>query len=209
VVVKRFSPAWRERFRTPRALRAFRRAYALRVRGVGCPEPLLAAATPAGTGVCVSALAGPPGADTLDLWRSVEGEGARPSRLERLAPAARRDAFERLGRFLRRLHDADVSHRDLKAANLVAWTTPKGLAFAVVDLEGARLRDRRVPWPRRARDLGRLDASLGAPVTRADRRRVLRGYYHAFARPGLPLAEFARLVARASARKRGPSGTPR
>jgi len=209
-VVKRFEPAWRERFRTPRALRAFRRAYALRVRGVGCPEPLLAAATPAGAGVCVSALAGPPGADPLDLWRIVNGaDDGRPARYGALSASARHVALERLGRFLRRLHDADVSHRDLKAANLVGWATPRGPAFAVVDLEGARLRDRPVPWARRARDLGRLDASLGGPVSRADRRRVLRGYYHAFARPGLPLAAFARLVARAGARKRGPSGTPR
>jgi len=209
-VVKRFDPAWRERFRTPRALRAFRRAYALRVRGVGCPEPLLAAATPAGAGVCISALAGPPGADPLDLWRSVNGTGdGRPSRFGALSASARRLALERVGRFLRRIHDADVSHRDLKAANLVGWTTPRGPAFAVVDLEGARLRDRSVPWARRARDLGRLDASLGAPVSRADRRRVLRGYYSAFARPGLPLSAFARLVARASARKRGPGGGPR
>jgi len=66
-----------------------------------------------------------------------------------------------------------------------------------------------VPWRRRARDLARLDASVGPVVSRADRRRVLAGYFASFRRAPVSLATFARRVARASARKRGPAGAPR
>jgi hypothetical protein len=115
--------------------------------------------------------------------------------LAALAPAARRAALHRLGRFLRRLHDAEVVHRDLKPANLVAWPTPRGVAYAVVDLDGARATRRPVPWRRRARDLARLDASVGPAVSRAARHRVLRGYVASFERAGLPLRDLARRVA--------------
>lgn len=208
VVMKRYAPTWRDRFRTPRAVRAFRRAYALRIRGVACPEPLLAAADGSGAGVYVAARAG--GATpAVDLHAAVVGAPGAPSPFAALPPAARRDALHRLGRFLRRLHDAEVVHRDLKAPNLVAYPTARGVAYAVVDLDGARATRRAVGWRRRARDLARLDASVGPAVSRADRHRVLRGYGASFERPGLPLAELARLVARASARKRGPTGRPR
>ncbi|MFO0932903.1 MAG: lipopolysaccharide kinase InaA family protein [Planctomycetota bacterium] len=208
VVLKRYAGTWRDRFRTPRAVRAFRRAYALRIRGVACPEPLLAAADGGGAGVYVAARAGG-SAPAVDLHAAVVGAPGAAAPFGALAPAARRAALHRLGRFLRRLHDAEVVHRDLKAPNLVAWQTPRGVAYAVVDLDGARATRRPVPWRRRARDLARLDASVGAVVSRADRHRVLLGYVAAFERPGLPTATLARLVARASARKRGPTGRPR
>lgn len=208
VVLKRYAATWRDRFRTPRALRAFRRAYALRVRGVACPEPLLAATDPSGGGVYVAARAGGTHA-AVDLHVAVVGGPDGRAPFAALSPAARHAALHRLGRFLRRLHDAEVTHRDLKAPNLVAFPTPRGVAYAVVDLDGARATGRPVPWRRRARDLARLDASVGSAVSRTDRWRVLCGYDASFARPGLPRRVLARLVARASARKRGPTGRPR
>lgn len=206
-VLKRYAPTWRDRFRAPRAIRAFRRAYALRIRGVACPEPLLAATDPSGRGVYVAARAGLD-APAIDLHAAVTRPEAAPG-LASLPPRARREALARLGRFLRRMHDAEVSHRDLKAENLVAWPGPKGMAFAVVDLEGARARLRPVPWARRARDLSRLDASVGPLVSRADRLRVLAAYAASLPRHGPNLHALARRVARASAKKRGPSGAPR
>jgi tRNA A-37 threonylcarbamoyl transferase component Bud32 len=199
VALKRWPALWRDRFRVPRAVRAFRRAYALRVRGVACPEPLLAAADATGRGVYVAALAG--GGEALDLDRACRGGTRAP--FAALPAAARRDALHRLGRFLRRLHDAETSHRDLKAPNVVAVPSSRGPAFAVVDLEGARVHRRPVPWQRRARDLARLDASVpAAAVSRADRLRVLRGYFAPFERLPVDLATFARRVVRASAAKR-------
>ena len=211
VVLKRWPATWRDRLRVPRPIRAFRRAYALRVRGVACPEPLLAAAGPGGEGVCVTAFAGPAdGREVLDLHRATLAREGAPAPFDALPWAERRAALHRLGRFLRRLHDAEVTHRDLKAPNLVAWRTPRGVSFALVDLDGARVRRTRVSWRRRARDLARLDASVGSPpVSRADRLRVLDGYYASFERAALGRRAFARRVARASARKRGPGGRPR
>jgi tRNA A-37 threonylcarbamoyl transferase component Bud32 len=200
VVLKRFAPRWKDPWRTPRPIRAFRRAYALRVRGVECPEPLLAAADADGAGVYVAAGAGPGAAD---LHEAARGALA-------LSPARRRAALFDLGRFLRRLHDAEVSHRDLKAPNLVARVEGGRVRFLVVDLEGARPRRGPVPWRRRARDLARLDASVGAPfVSRADRRRVLSGYLAAWTRPPVEPEAFAAWVRADRARKVGPSGRPR
>jgi tRNA A-37 threonylcarbamoyl transferase component Bud32 len=203
VVLKRWGPSWKDRFRVPRALRAFRTAYALRVRGVACPEPLLAAADAAGRGVLVSERAGGPGAEAVDLHRAAVGAGAGPSALSTLARAERTRALEKLGRFLRRMHDAEVVHRDLKAPNLVAWRCPAGPAFAVVDLEGARATSGPVPWARRARDVARLDASLPRDaVSRADRLRVVRGYFASFERLRPGPGDFARAVDALAARKR-------
>ena len=99
-----------------------------------------------------------------DLDRAVRARDGRASAFAALSPAERRDALHALGRFLRRLHDADVSHRDLKAPNLVARRDGRLVSFAIVDLEGARVRRRGVSWRRRARDLARLDASLAHDV---------------------------------------------
>jgi hypothetical protein len=201
VVVKRFAPRWKDPWRTPRAIRAFRRAYALRVRGVACPEPLLAVADVDGGGVYVARGAG---AGAVDLHEAARGRGAP------LSPARRREALGGLGRFLRRLHDAEVSHRDLKAPNLLLVPTAEGARFEVVDLEGARVASGPVPWRRRARDLSRLDASVGPPrVSRADRLRVLRGYLAAWARMPMDLETFLGWIAADRARKVGPTGKPR
>ena len=209
VVVKRFDATWRDRLRTPRAIRGFRRAYGLRVRGVAAPEPLLAASDASGRGILVTAFAGR-SPEAIDLARLAERIRAGRAPMDLDDRAVRDRALHRLGRFLRHLHDAEVAHRDLKAPNLVAWSGPRGIAFGVVDLEGARTLDRPVPWRRRARDLARLDASLSpTDASRTDRLRVLRGYWAGFARPPVALAAFARRVAAASARKRGPTGAPR
>lgn len=210
VVVKRWPALWRDRFRVPRPVRAFRRAYALRVRGVACPEPLLAASDATGRGICVSGFAGGNGDATVDLHKATTSPSPATSRYARASLEERRRALHRLGRFLRRMHDGEVSHRDLKAPNLVAIGGAAGWSFAIVDVDGARVHRRPVPWPRRAKDLARLDASVGSPpVTRADRLRVLRGYLAAFERAPVAFSDFARWVAGASARKRGPAGRPR
>jgi tRNA A-37 threonylcarbamoyl transferase component Bud32 len=209
VAVKLFRPRVRDRFRTPRAVRAFRRAYALRVRGVSCPAPLAAASRPDGAGILVSELLGDGEGDASDLDRAARGRDGAPAEFPRLARATRTSALFELGRFLRRMHDAEVSHRDLKAPNLVARRAGGRVTFALVDLEGTRIRRGPVSWRRRARDLARLDASVGPAVSRADRRRVLAGYFASFRRARVPLGAFARRVAAASARKRGPSGAPR
>ncbi len=79
----------------------------------------------------------------------------------------------RIGRLVRAMHDRRVSHRDLKAANVIMSAGEPVL----VDLVGVTI-DRDVPFRTRARELARLNASFLASdkVTRTDRLRVLRAY---------------------------------
>jgi len=85
-----------------------------------------------------------------------------------------------LGRFIRTLHDRQVSHRDLKAPNILmqnARTMPLEAVPVLIDLVGV-VPGREVPQSVRVRDLARLNASfISNPlVTRTDRLRVLRAY---------------------------------
>ncbi|MHC5012792.1 MAG: lipopolysaccharide kinase InaA family protein, partial [Planctomycetota bacterium] len=199
VVMKRYAPVAAGRL--PRALRAFRMAVALDHRGVAVPEPLFAAAGRNTAGFLLSAHV-----DAPDLHRFVHGPGRNAYRA--LTPSARRAFLSRLGRFLRDLHEAEVSHRDLKAPNLlVRGDADAGFAFCVTDLEGARLARRRIPWRRRARDLARLDASLAA--SRTDRLRVLTAYWSRTPEPPVAKRQFLSWIGERVAKKRGPSGRPR
>lgn len=111
-----------------------------------------------------------------------------------LATATRSQRWEvahQIGRLIRSLHDWDISHRDLKAANLLvsparAIMGGRGLETPVedggshvwlIDLVGARLAPG-LDEPRRQRDLSRLLVSfLGdKSLSRTDRLRVLCSY---------------------------------
>jgi len=64
-------------------------------------------------------------------------------------------AARRLGEVLGRMHAARISHRDLKAGNLMLKDCESSVEAFVIDLDGAR----RFPWRprfRKARDLSRL-----------------------------------------------------
>lgn len=180
--------------RLARPLRAFRMAYALRVRGIPAPVPHLALATEDGAGLVATGFI-----DAPNLHDFV-AEG----RYEALDVPARRRLLEHLGRTLRRMHEAEVSHRDLKAPNLLITDD---LRPVIVDLDGARVRRGPVRWARRARDVMRLDASLDLPER--DRTRILTAYHAVLPRPPLSLAAFAEEVASLSRKKRGPTGEPR
>ena len=88
---------------------------------------------------------------------------------------------ERLARVVRAMHDRGVSHRDLKAPNVMlqnAATDPASAAPILIDLVGVRASADAVPFARRAKELARLNASfLAMPhVTRTERLRFLRAY---------------------------------
>lgn len=192
VVVKAFDGVARGRLSRP--VRAFRMAYALRNRGIPAPTPHLALADEDGAGIVAT--------DWIDA-PNLHDFIAEGRYAEHPVPE-RRALLERLGRMLRRMHEAEVTHRDLKAPNLLVT---EDLDVVIVDLDGARVRRGPVRWARRARDLMRLDASLDLPER--DRTRILIAYHGVLPFPPLDLADFAEEVASLSRRKRGPSGRPR
>jgi hypothetical protein len=84
-----------------------------------------------------------------------------------------------LAGLLRLLHDRSLSHRDLKAANILVEGDPldPDPALSLIDLVGVELRHP-IPRRRRVQNLARLHVSLAASCapTRADRLRFLRAY---------------------------------
>ena len=88
---------------------------------------------------------------------------------------------DRLARVVRAMHDRGVSHRDLKAPNIMlqgAATDPANAMPVLIDLVGVRASGDAVPFARRAKELARLNASFLAMkhVTRGERLRFLRVY---------------------------------
>jgi tRNA A-37 threonylcarbamoyl transferase component Bud32 len=168
--------------RIPRAERSFRLAVAFAHRHIPAPRPFLA-------------VAGRGGSLLLSAW--VEGRDLLTAAREAGGPE-RAALLERAARAVRRLHDAGLSHRDLKASNLLLPTDGRGIVFA--DLEGARVHRRAVSWRRRARDLARLDASL----TLSDGERIvfLEGYVRVAPQSPLPFERFTAFVATRSEWKR-------
>jgi serine/threonine protein kinase len=79
-----------------------------------------------------------------------------------------------LGRLVRILHDRHVSHRDLKAPNILL---EDGRSPTLIDLVGVRAGPA-VPFAVRVRDLARLNASFlqTTAVTRPGRLRALMAY---------------------------------
>ena len=104
----------------------------------------------------------------------------------------RRRLAETLGRLLRDIHDRGVSHRDLKAPNILFADGQPVLIDLVGVRVGLKISDRE-----RVRDLARLNASFtGSPlVTRTDRLRLLRAYSSWSSRPRGDWKTFWRAIA--------------
>jgi tRNA A-37 threonylcarbamoyl transferase component Bud32 len=95
--------------------------------------------------------------------------------------AAPPHAIGQLARMLRAMHDRAVSHRDLKASNLLL---EMGYSPMLIDLVGVRAGES-VSFARRARELARLNASFLTchAVTSTVRLRFLSAYLSAGERP--------------------------
>ena len=160
---KRFA-ALRNLFRRSPALRSWVNGHALLDRGIPTARPLLA---------LHRYRRGLPGVGYV-LLEVVEGAVELPDAVARFD---RRLLADRLGRLLRRIHDRQVSHADLKAPNILV--TPAGEPV-LIDLVGVTT-GRPVPESQRMRELTRLAASFAdSPlVSRTDRLRLLRAYLQA------------------------------
>jgi tRNA A-37 threonylcarbamoyl transferase component Bud32 len=189
LVLKRYAAT--ARGRRPRALRAFRSAVTLEERGLPVARALLAAWRPGGASVLVSERLGAPDLDRILLREPVYAAWS---------PSRRRALLVGLGRALRAMHEAEVSHRDLKSPNLLVEEHAHGWRFPLADVDGARPRYRTISWARRLRDLGRLAASL--PIARSERLRVLAAYAAVAPEPPQSLRALARGVHEVAERHR-------
>jgi hypothetical protein len=97
-----------------------------------------------------------------------------------------RETIKKVGEVIRDLHARRLSHRDLKAANLLVTTQHSPLtthhspiAIWFIDLVGV-VRHWKLGHKRRAKNLARLHASFCAHrgLTRTDKLRFLRAYLH-------------------------------
>jgi tRNA A-37 threonylcarbamoyl transferase component Bud32 len=151
-------------FRPPPATRSWTNGHALIDRGLPTPRPCLLLHRTQfglqGVGYLLSELV--PEAQHLH------------EAIDQSDPRERWRLIDRIARWIRLMHERGVSHRDLKAANILVGSDGE---CHFIDLVGVRTR-RRVPRRVRVRDLARLNASfVSSPVVgRSDRLRFLRTY---------------------------------
>lgn len=138
-------------------------------------------------------------ADARDLVRWVDDLARRPAAEARGLLRAQIDAVARL---VRDLHHRRLSHRDLKAANILVQGADDVGRLWLIDLVGVR-RHRHLGRQRRARDVARLHASfLARPaVSRTDKLRFLRTYLQWGLRGGADWKGWWREVERATRAK--------
>ncbi len=154
VVVKQFkNQGWRRvierRLRGSKAERSWRGAAAITAAGIPTPEPLVLVESeaPDGPSFFVTRLV-EPAHEVRHFFRRLQGDpsaGAFPV----VEPV---EFFTELGRFVRRLHDAGIWHRDLSMGNVLAGSDDPGdLDFFLLDCNRARW-GRRMGVVRRCRD---------------------------------------------------------
>jgi serine/threonine protein kinase len=106
---------------------------------------------------------------------------------------------------VRTMHDRAVSHRDLKAANILlkhAAADPEAAVPVLIDLVGVRV-GRRVSFRQRCRELARINASFlnSSLITRGERLRFLRVYLAAGERSELNWKDWWKEIRRATLAK--------
>ncbi len=203
VAYKRYRPRnwWKALlgfFRRSRAVRGWCAGHALLLRGIATPRPLA---------VCdvrrpwhrrrgYLATEWIEGAENLHLhgWRLASLSS--PDRLRRAARCA-----ESLGRLIGRMHAWQISHRDLKAANLLVVENGAGLETYLIDVEDVRVL-RRLSFSRQTADLARLAAGMHAHpwLPRTIFRRFLNAYLGEFLPESTAWKPLWREVARRSER---------
>src|SRR5262249_14828688 len=143
-------------FRPPPALRSWQAGHALLDRGLPTPRPL----------AVLHRLRGGIRRDGFLLVEKVENAFELRPFLLRLRSLPRQDQrrrlgmlIERLARIVRDMHRWQISHRDLKAANILVQTAHEGSDMAVwlIDLVGV-VCWRHLALKRRVQNLARLNA---------------------------------------------------
>jgi tRNA A-37 threonylcarbamoyl transferase component Bud32 len=150
----------KNRFRTSSALRSWDTGHNLLDRGLPTARPLL---------VLHRRRYGAPAEGYLLAERVPDARELDVA----VAAGPKRAWFDALGRLIRDLHEKQVAHRDLKAANILM----SGDRPVLIDLVGVEP-GKPVPRSVRVKNLARLNASFlqSRNVTRTDRLRFLRAY---------------------------------
>jgi tRNA A-37 threonylcarbamoyl transferase component Bud32 len=158
---------WRQRFRAPKARREFDRLTEFARRGVPAPQPLGWGVRASWSGVGESFVVTRAIDDVAPLNRIfVESE---------LTSRQRQELAAALGRFLAKLHDAGVNHRDLHTGNIVGRAAGAGYELFLVDLDAVHL-GRTLARGRSFKNLALFAAGCLQATERPDRLRFLRSY---------------------------------
>ena len=199
ILLKRFRPrnlakAITDYFRPDRSRKATRNGQTLLACGVPTAQPLWTAGPRKIPGCLIAretylATKWLPGTENLHLWlqRLLKLGTPLAERLHRVRACA-----EQAGQILGRMHAAGISHRDLKATNLLihdpktdsTLKTKAGLPdLWLIDMDGVRIgTPASLSHQRRAADLGRLAVSVEAYpwITNSIRAVFLRAYASQF-----------------------------
>jgi tRNA A-37 threonylcarbamoyl transferase component Bud32 len=175
VIYKRFRltsrlDPWVNRLRRPAALRSWVHGHGLRERCLPTPRPLAVLHRTRGGLVREGYLLMEKVEDARDLHRFLADLAVLPSNERR---ASLRERIEQVARLVRQMHRCRLSHRDLKASNVLL--TADGIHL--IDLVGVT-RHRKLGRRRKVQNLARLHASFwNLPLlTRTDKLRFLRVY---------------------------------
>jgi tRNA A-37 threonylcarbamoyl transferase component Bud32 len=168
---------WKNLFRASPVLRSWLFGHGLCERQLPTPRPLAMFHRYAGLLPCEGYLLTEKVPDAIGLPEAVQA--CRDPRVLRLW-------CERLACVLREMHTRGISHRDLKAPNVMlahAASDPANAVPVLIDLVGVRASASAIPLARAAKELARLNASfLVMPqITRTTRLRFLFAYLRAFA----------------------------
>ena len=173
-VIKQFTnQGWRKvlerRLRGSKAERSWRAAVAIAAAGIPTPDPLarVESEAPDGPSFFVTRLVDP-AHEVRHFFRRLHGD---PS-AEAFPAVEPTEFFTALGRFVRRLHDAGIWHRDLSMGNVLAGSDdPQQLDFFVLDCNRAR-------WGRRMGVVRRCRDSCRFPIVEAAHQDAfLEGYW--------------------------------
>lgn len=191
--LKRTAYPWLGLFRQPPALRSWVYGNGVRDRGLPTPRPLLVLHRHNKGLPCEGYLLTERIPDAVDL-HSVASNFVHFHAAERRTRLA--GIIDRVARLVRELHGRRLSHRDLKAANLLMSPQPFPLSVIrdemrgerthsatttpevwLIDLVGVRAH-RQLSCARRVQDIARLNASFCSDdcVSRTDKLRFLRTY---------------------------------
>ena len=169
-------------FATHRLLRTWRLGRELRRRHIATPRPL-AVIVPRWYQFGREAYLVLEWIERAENLKDFVGLASEVSADQRL-PLKQRAAVS-LGHLLSRMHEARISHCDLKTTNLLLQSTPRTVETYVIDLDGAKLHRHRLAWNLRLRNLAKLASSSRElpTVGQTDCLRLLKAYLNASAAP--------------------------